>query len=547
MDSQVIMLGYSGDFSQGWVLTILSSVLCVAGCFIIYLDDIYYLVFPRWLTSRYPFHLKENYSFMNGSLAFSSGCLLLTALYRLLPEAMLHLKESEKSSNENRVLIFSFIVGILTCVAFNEALHFFTAESVVHCSHDGEDKVAQIPYTDLERGESGNLKNYGSAEYNHEGHSEHEDPEGHGSHIHHHTENHHYHDDGDDLGPTDVGSGPYTSNRTNDGGDYISHQEENSLESPSSSHDDAADGDRAPLLGRRKSSRFIHYFSQATEDPRLLGECKGYTSAELCLHRGNDLHFCEIPELASPDKALENESDSSNTVSEVCDTNPLDLHKTDSAGHSHHHLHTASRPHLHADLLSRLVHSHSHLDDHSHHLSNEHHHHHVNLPLSRLLLIGVQTILAITLHKFPEGFITYITSETNPELGVLIFLSLLIHNYTEGFSMCLPLYYSFPASARWRKLKAVSVSALLGGLSQPLGAFGGYLFMRYYAHGSFDIGKLDEVFGISMAVTSGFLVVIALSMYGSAVSFSALPNFVMLWCLMGMSVIGLLTVFTSKN
>lgn len=509
------MFEFLGDFSQGWILTILSSLLCVLGCFIIYLDDVYYLLFPRWLTSRYPFHLKENYSFMNGSLSFSSGCLLLTALYRLLPEAMRHIKASKKSSNNNMVLIFSFIGGILTCVIFNEAMHYFTAESVVHCSHDGEDKVAQIPYTELERGDS---KNYGSHDHSeeehHEGHLGHD----HGGHHGHAHDEHLDHQGVDYFQTVDDASMSVLPNRT--------------------VNSSPVESERAPLINR-KSSRFIHFFSPTTEDPQLLGECKGYSSAEVCLHRGQELHFCEIPELASPDKVVETESDSSNTVNDVAGT--LDLAKP--SDHTHHHfsLHSLAHSHSHVGSQARLLHSN--MDDHSHHLTNEHHHHHVNSPLSRLLLIGIQTILAITLHKFPEGFITYITSETNPALGVLIFLSLLIHNYTEGFSMCLPLYYSFPPNSRWRKLKAASVSALLGGLSQPLGALGGFLFMRYYGKDSFDVGKLNQVFGISMAVTSGFLVVIALSMYGSAVSFSGLPNFVMLWCLVGMGTIGLLTVF----
>lgn len=518
-------MGYHGDFSQGWILTGLSSVLCVLGCFIIFSDDVYYLLFPRWITSRFPFHLKENYAFMNGSLSFSSGCLLLTALYRLLPEAMRHLKASKKSSNENMVLVFSFIAGILICVLFNEALHYFTSESVVHCSHDGEDKPAQAPYSDLERGDT---KNYGSAHthgaeeahhdhdhHGHDGHEEHEEHEEHDGH-----EEHEVHVDFHD---------------TEDGITPDSHPQP-----PMAASEDA------PLLGRRKSSRLLHYFSLAKEDPQFLGECKGYSSAEVCLHRGHELHFCEIPELESPDKAAEDESDSSNTVNDITAAGTLDIPKQ---SHGHHHLHPIARSHSHSGSFSQLrpVHSHGKLDDHSHHMTKEHHHHHVNSPLSRLLLIGIQTILAITLHKFPEGFITYITSETNPELGVLIFLSLLIHNYTEGFSMCLPLYYSFPAATRWRKLKAASVSALLGGFSQPLGALGGFLFMRYYAGDSIDIGTLNRVFGISMAVTSGFLVVIALSMYGSAVSFSGLPNFVMLWCLVGMSTIGLLTVLISTK
>lgn len=483
------MLDFHKDFSQGWVLTFLSSALCVLGCFIIYMDDIYYLLFPKWLTSRYPFNLKENYSFMNGSLSFSSGCLLLTALYRLLPEALKYLQSSHKSSNENRVLILSFATGILTCVIFNEALHYFTSESVVHCSHDGEHKMSL--YSDLEEDGHSHHHGHGRTSSNSDGHHDHS---GH-SHSHDH-----------------IGSAGF------------SHQ----VQRPSIATVATPTSELAPLLGRKKSSRLLHYFTHPEQDDEFLGECKGYSSAELCLHRDNELHFCEIPQLDQPDdvKPIDESDESSNTVHEEAGMD-------DQRSHSQHNSHQHSR-------VSN--------EDHLYHASNEHHHHHhVNLPLSRLLLIGIQTILALTLHKLPEGFITYITSETNPQLGVLIFLSLLIHNYTEGFSMCLPLYYSFPVLSKWRKLKAVSASALLGGLSQPFGAFGGFLFMRYYTGEGFDLAKLDQVFGISMAVTSGFLVVIALSMYGSAVSFSGLPNFVMLWCLLGMGVIGLLTVFVGSK
>lgn len=470
------MLEFHSDFSQGWTLTFLSSILCVLGCFIIYSDDVYYFILPKFITSRYPFHLKENYAFMNGSLAFSSGCLLFTALYRLLPEAMNHIQQAHESANDHQVLILSFVAGILICVLFNEALHFFTAESVVHCSHDGEDKVAEVSYAEMQ------------PEHHHHDHS--------GSYDQHHEDLHSH------------GLSHYTGDDS-----FASFQDR-----PSAT---TTENELAPLLARRKSSKLFHYFLHSTDDPQLLGECKGYSSAELCLHRGQDLHFCEIPELDKTGKPHEDSDESSNTVSDAT---------------SHPHVISTQQSHLHS-------HHHDHEEHHEAHTTDEHHHHHVNSPLSRLLLIGIQTILAITLHKFPEGFITYITSETNPQLGVSIFLSLLIHNYTEGFSMCLPLYYSFPANSKWRKLKAVSVSAILGGSSQPLGALGGYIFMWYYTGDDLDLAKLDQVFGISMAVTSGFLVVIALLMYGSAVLFSGLPNFVMLWCLLGMGIIGLLTVF----
>ncbi|KAI9842181.1 MAG: hypothetical protein M1830_007820, partial [Pleopsidium flavum] len=91
------------------------------------------------------------------------------------------------------------------------------------------------------------------------------------------------------------------------------------------------------------------------------------------------------------------------------------------------------------------------------------HHHHV--PTNAFLSIGLQTSIAIALHKLPEGFITFATNHANPKLGFAVFLALFIHNITEGFAMALPLYLAL--GSRW---KAMFWSSLLGGISQPLGA-----------------------------------------------------------------------------
>lgn len=499
------MFEWFGSSSQGWLLTTLSSLLCVLGCFIIFSDDIYYFLLPKFVTKRFPFHLKENYAFMNGSLAFSSGCLLLTALYRLLPEAMTYLSSSDQEDNATTVLVFSFIAGILICILFNYGMHLITSESVVHCSHDGEGKIELVPQSELHAVHTHEIDGHSHDGQGHDhvlahspkhAHSHESSSKPQSLHNHNHDQDHahgyfegHHHgsastslDNDDSTGKTAVFE-ESVKPQDIDGG---------ALESQ-------------PLLTHKKSSGLAHFLTHgSTVDEPLLGECKGYSSAERCVYeRTGELHYCEIPELGKPEDDVVTEAEHRAT-SEPAPVTP-----------------------------------------HIHHVPDEHHHHHVNSPFSRLLLIGVQTIFAITLHKLPEGFITYITSETNPQLGFSIFLSLLIHNYTEGFLMCLPLYYSF-GEVKWRKLKAVSISATLGGLSQPLGAILGYLFLRHYGQDHFDVGKLNYVFGISMAVTSGFLVVIALSMYGSSVAFSARPNFVLVWCLLGMSTIALLTTFISE-
>lgn len=503
--------------NQGWYLTILSSLLCALGTLIIFVDDIYYFLLPKGFTSRHPFNLKENYAFMNGSLAFSSGCLIFTALYKLLPEALQNLKSKHGHlRSQNMDLIFSFIGGILACFLFNQALHLLTAESVVHCSHDGEDHIETLPYSELVAGQ----------EPHDHGHSHsHAD-----NHSHSHADNHdHGHDHGHQHEPrlSDFDSVPQSipsihSHLHDDHSPSRHSHDSNAVDmyQPDTTHyaSTAEDLESAPLLGHRKSLGLLHYFSGAEQDENLLGECKGYSSAELCLHSKDKLHFCELPQL--PEGLAHHQPGSSDDSRSV--------HSKD--------LSVKSKTQGDVTLL----------EVHSHHVRSDHHHHHVNSPLSRLLLIGIQTILAITLHKFPEGFITYITSETNPDLGLSIFLSLLIHNFTEGFSMCLPLYYSFASSkGGWSKLKAVSISGILGGFSQPLGAFMGLLFMKanHADSDNIDLDKLSYIFGITIAVTSGFLSVIALSMYGSAVAFSGSSNFVMVWCIIGMCVIGLSSAF----
>lgn len=443
----------------------------------VFLDDLYYLVFPKFITKRFSFHLKENYKFMNASLAFSSGCLLFTALYRLLPEALAYLKDTDAEAGTRMALsstrqlhikmFMAYIGGIILSLTFNAALHIATSESVFHCSEHDHGPAAA----------------HGSAA----GHD----------------------------------SSPPQTTEVNE------------------------DSPLLPTLLRKKS--LFHILTVKRHDECIEGECKGYSSAELCLFHGDkkaSLHHCDIPAI-SP-KLLP--QDGAVHLDELAETLPVKASSTHTHGHGDIEA-SAGQHHGHD-------HGHEHTNDHSHSLHNDHshhhdHHHHVNSAFSKLFLIGIQTILAITLHKFPEGFITYITSETDPQLGVLIFISLLFHNFTEGFLMCLPLYYLFASSlnVRLAKLKAVTISAFLGGISQPLGALGAILFLRLNnvtpGDGNLDVDKLNHILGLTLAVTSGFLTVIGLSMYGSAVAFSGGSlHLIMVWCLVGICVIGLSSVIS---
>ena len=124
--------------------------------------------------------------------------------------------------------------------------------------------------------------------------------------------------------------------------------------------------------------------------------------------------------------------------------------------------------------------------------SKQSHHHHV--PTNAFLSIGLQTSIAIALHKLPEGFITYATNHANPQLGFAVFMALFIHNITEGFAMALPLFLAI--GSRW---KAMFWSSLLGGVSQPLGAGVAALWFGLAGKGSMAPG--EGVYGVMFAIT----------------------------------------------
>ncbi|CAI5756849.1 unnamed protein product [Candida verbasci] len=467
------------SLTQGWVLTIISSLICVLGTFIVTFDNLYDLIFPKSITTKYKFKLKENYQFLNGSLAFSSGCLIFTSLYRLLPESMKYLKYMESEMGKKFLqyyLMISYIGGIILCMLLNILLHYMTAESVVHCNHSG--------------GEHNHNHNH-----NHNLNFDHDDEESH---------NHEEHEN-------------VTSNIKNINVVNSNRSTNLEVQIPENDQDENSPLVTKQVKPKKSILQFLLNHNQENNDDN--GECKGYTSAELCLYHhnnndnANELHFCEIPTLTEEQN-----------------------NETEERHHHHHHQDTLK------SVNSINSHHHVHHDDEQ----ASHHHHHVNSPLSRLLLIGIQTTLAITLHKLPEGFITYITSETNPNLGISIFISLILHNFTEGFSMCLPLYYSMSKTIKYAKFKAILISSLLGGLSQPLGAILGYFFLKYNNNKQYyDLNKLNFIFGLTLSITSGFLTVVSLSMYGNAVSFGGNTSFVMIWCLIGICLIGLSSIFSS--
>lgn len=237
---------------------------------------------------------------------------------------------------------------------------------------------------------------------------------------------------------------------------------------------------------------------------------------------------------------VDEESGSSSSKSNM---GPEDLTQTNhqiEEGYQNHALLHSTLENFPTDLESN--HSHqkgdlSHSDPHEMNNSSHAHHHHV--PTNAFLAIGLQTSMAIALHKLPEGFITFATNHANPKLGFAVFMALFIHNITEGFAMALPLYLAL--GSRW---KSMFWSSLLGGVTQPLGA--GVAALWFKIAGRSDMAPGDTVYGCMFAITAGVMASVALQIFSESLSLTHNRNLCIAFAFIGMGILGVSFALTAS-
>ncbi len=117
--------------------------------------------------------------------------------------------------------------------------------------------------------------------------------------------------------------------------------------------------------------------------------------------------------------------------------------------------------------------------------------------------MGLFTALAITIHNFPEGLVTFLAALENPSLGVAIAIAIALHNIPEGISVSVPIYY---ATGNRRK---AFVYSMLSGLAEPVGAGIAYLALRMFV-GADNGGFPPQVMGILFGCVAGIMVYISL-------------------------------------
>jgi zinc transporter, ZIP family len=114
----------------------------------------------------------------------------------------------------------------------------------------------------------------------------------------------------------------------------------------------------------------------------------------------------------------------------------------------------------------------------------------------RLVRTGLVVALAIAIHNFPEGMVTFLAALENPQLGIAIAIAVALHNIPEGVSVSVPIYF-----ATGSRRKAFTLS-FLSGLAEPVGAIVGFLLLRPLL----DTGLV----GIVFAAVAGIMVFISL-------------------------------------
>ena len=109
---------------------------------------------------------------------------------------------------------------------------------------------------------------------------------------------------------------------------------------------------------------------------------------------------------------------------------------------------------------------------------------------NKLYKLGIFTMIAIIMHNLPEGIATYLSAQTNIKLGISITLAIAFHNIPEGISIAIPIYY-----ATKNKKKALGLT-FISGMSEPLGAFLAFLFLKPIINNTIMGGLFAIIAGI---------------------------------------------------
>ncbi|TAQ90902.1 hypothetical protein B7494_g764 [Chlorociboria aeruginascens] len=475
--------------TRGWIMCIVSGVACVAGASIICVDSL-----VRHIPGRQDFRIQESNIFLAASLSLSFGVMLFSALYSMLPSSKKYLTKSGFSpSIASWILLASFMGGFVGIQIVSRFLHHYIPSHVVDCDHSHSDGTHE-----------NTTNNSRTPSYSSHDHSRRLS----------HASKSIVETNGNAVESTPLLAAQHGVNR-------------NSLSkhpSPMDGPDDVPDSRRPSIVQVQK--RVMSFVKDTKTNCDEGGPCYGYTDpcGQECFKHMNAKtptsvrhstftrtttgNFPNRPSHLVQRTLEEEESDS--------ETSPRSTTAVLSP--------RASRDPSREPFV---------LDEED--VEAQHHHH---VPENAFLSIGLQTSIAIALHKLPEGFITYATNHANPSLGFSIFMALFVHNITEGFAMALPLYLALGS-----RVRAMFWSSLLGGISQPLGAGIAAAWFQIAGHDGHKPGS--AVYGCMFAITAGIMTSVALQLFVESLSLVHNRNLCIASGFIGMSIMGMSNALTS--
>ncbi|KZZ95890.1 vacuolar Zn-iron permease [Moelleriella libera RCEF 2490] len=544
--------------TRGWIMCIVSGIACVFGASVICVDFI-----VRLFPGKRNFRIQESNVFLACSLSLSFGVMLFSALYSMLPESKDYLeKDGWHDKPAGLVIMGCFVGGFFGIQIVSRVLHRHMPSHVVDCDHTHDD--APPPPVDEQSCNRSRRQSRVSRARRRQSRP----PSSQATPVHSlklDTEYVQAMKARETLGE----STPLLSSTASPNTHYSGSR----LKRHASARGEMAQRPTSPMLphSRRATSdmkvvtrrpsmydvqqRLVSFVKDTKRNCDEEGSCYGYTDpcGQECFKHvsvrasGRSSHSRSRPPTvlrtttgplyAQPGiLSAEHEHNHSDEpvspmyrTSRAASREPFlsatdeepELETDDDYDHDHDHDHDHSRV-SHSSLRP--------IDVESQTAEPQQHHHHV--PANAFLNIGLQTSIAIALHKFPEGFITYATNHANPALGFNVFMALFVHNISEGFAMCLPLYMAL--GSRWR---AIAWSAALGGLSQPMGAGVAALWFKLAQRSNLAPDAL--VYACLFAVTSGIMVSVGLQLFVEGLSLNHDRNLCIFFGFIGMAMLGL--------
>jgi len=113
-----------------------------------------------------------------------------------------------------------------------------------------------------------------------------------------------------------------------------------------------------------------------------------------------------------------------------------------------------------------------------------------------LFRAGFVSMLAMSIHNFPEGIATFMAGYEDAALGISITLAIAFHNIPEGITVAMPIYFSTGS-----RKKAFRYT-FLSGIAEPIGAVLAFLLLRPFINGL--------VLGLIFSLISGIMLYIAI-------------------------------------